>query len=47
MVWVIVALALALLFGLLGLLIKVLKWMLIVAVVLFIAGAVAGFRKAR
>ena len=47
MIWVIVALALALLFGLLGLMIKVLKWMLILALILFVAGAIAGFRKGR
>ena len=47
MIWVIVAFALALLFGLIGLLINVLKWMLILALILFVAGAVAGFRKGR
>ena len=47
MIWVIVALGLALLFGLLGLLINVLKWMLILALILFVVGAVAGFRKGR
>ncbi len=47
MAWVVLILAAAVLFGLLGLVIKVLKWMLILAVILFVAGAVAGFRKAR
>ena len=45
--WVILIIAAALLFGLLGLIVKVLKWMLILALILFVAGAVAGFRKTR
>jgi hypothetical protein len=45
--WIVLILVVAILFGLLGLVVKVLKWMLIIAAVLFLIGVVAGFRKRR
>jgi hypothetical protein len=41
--WVILLIA-AILFGVVGFVVKVLKWMLIIAVVLFVAGFVTGIR---
>lgn len=43
--WVILVILLALAFGIVGLVVKILKWMLILAVILFVVGLVAGFRK--
>lgn len=43
MLLVIVLIVLAILFGIGGLVLTGLKWLLIIALVLFIAGAIAGF----
>jgi len=42
--WVILLIALAILLGVVGLVVKILKWVLILAVLLFVAGLVAGLR---
>jgi hypothetical protein len=42
--WVILLIALAILLGVVGFILKILKWVLIIVVLLFIAGLVAGLR---
>lgn len=43
--WILLILIVAILFGLLGLIVQTLKWILIVAGILFLIGVIAGIRR--
>jgi hypothetical protein len=45
--WIVLILIVAILFGLLGFIVSALKWMLIIAAIVFLIGVVAGFRNRR